>query len=97
MMVSDLAAISATVGILLLSLTGSLQIWHLYVASVINGLGNTFQWPAYSATISTMLPKEKYNRANGMMSLVESGPGVLAPLLAGILLPFIKLDRHPLC
>jgi len=91
MMVSDLAAISATVGILLLSLTGSLQIWHLYVASVINGLGNTFQWPAYSATISTMLPKEKYNRANGMMSLVESGPGVLAPILAGILLPFIKL------
>jgi DHA3 family macrolide efflux protein-like MFS transporter len=91
MMVSDLAAISATCGILVLSLTGHLQIWHLYVAAVINGLGNTFQWPAYSAAISTMLPKEKYNRANGMMSLVESGPGVLAPILAGLLLPVIHL------
>jgi DHA3 family macrolide efflux protein-like MFS transporter len=91
MMVSDLTAITATIGILVLNLTGNLQIWHLYAASVINGLGNTFQWPAYSATISTMLPKEKYNRANGMMSLVESGPGVLAPLLAGMLLPFIHL------
>jgi MFS transporter, DHA3 family, macrolide efflux protein len=91
MMVSDLAAVSATIGILILSLTGHLQIWYLYVAAAVNGMGNAFQWPAYSAAISTMIPKEKYNRANGMMSLVESGPGVLAPILAGLLLPIIKL------
>ena len=49
------------------------------------------QWPAYSAAISTMVPKEQYGRANGMMSLIEAGPGVLAPMLAGALLPFIGL------
>ena len=38
-----------------------------------------------------MVPKEQYGRANGMMSLIEMGPGVLAPLLAGALLPFIQL------
>ena len=91
MMVSDLTAVVPTAGILILYTSGSLQIWHLYVAAVINGLGNTFQWPAYSAAISTMVPKEYYSRANGMMSLVESVPGVLAPLLAGMLLPIIKL------
>ncbi len=91
MMVSDLTAITATMGILILHATGQLQMWHLYVAAAINGLGNTFQWPAYSAAISTMVPKENYTRANGMMSIVESGPGVLAPLLAGILLPLIEL------
>jgi len=91
MMVSDLTAISATCGIFALSLAGRLEIWHLYVAAVINGLGSTFQWPAYSAAISTMIPKEKYNRANGMMSLIDSGPGVLAPILAGLLLPVIEL------
>jgi MFS transporter, DHA3 family, macrolide efflux protein len=91
MMVSDLTAVVPTAGILILYASGGLQIWHLYVAAVINGLGNTFQWPAYSAAISTMVPKEYYSRANGMMSLVESVPGVLAPLLAGMLLPIIKL------
>ena len=91
MMVSDLTAVLATTGVLILHLSGALQIWHLYIAAVINGLGNTFQWPAYSAAISTMVPKEHYSRANGMMSLVESVPGVLAPLLAGILLIAIKL------
>lgn len=78
-------------GILVLQAFGALEIWHLYIASVINGLGNTFQWPAYSAAISTMVPKENYSRANGMMSLVESGPAVLAPIFAGVLLPIIQL------
>ena len=91
MMVSDLGAGLATVGILILQALGILEIWHLYLAAVINGLGNTFQWPAYSAAISTMLPKEQYGRANGMMSLIEAGPGVIAPLIAGALLPVIGL------
>jgi MFS transporter, DHA3 family, macrolide efflux protein len=91
MMVSDLAAGLSTVGLLVLFATGHMQFWYLYVAQVINGIGNTFQWPAYSAAISTMVPKEQYTRANSMMGLVEAGPGVIAPLMAGALLPFIKI------
>jgi DHA3 family macrolide efflux protein-like MFS transporter len=91
MMVSDLGAGLATIGILVLQAFGVLEVWHLYLAAVVNGLGNTFQWPAYSAAISTMLPKEQYGRANGMMSLIEAGPGVIAPLIAGALLPVIGL------
>jgi len=86
MMISDLCAVLSTLAILILYTTGLLEFWHLYVAAVINGLGNTFQWPAYSAAISTMVPKEQYGRANGMMSLIESGPGVLAPMIAGAIL-----------
>lgn len=91
MMVSDLTAVTATSGILLLQAFGALEFWHLYIAAVIFGLGNTFQWPAYSAAISTMIPKEQYGRANGLMSLMEAGPGVLAPILAGALLPVLGL------
>ena len=91
MMVSDLTAGMATIAILLLQALGVLQVWHLYVAAIFQGLGNAFQWPAYSAAISTMIPKEKLGRANGMMSLIEMGPGVLAPMLAGALLPIIDL------
>jgi MFS transporter, DHA3 family, macrolide efflux protein len=86
MMLSDFGAVLSTVAILILYTTGLLEFWHLYVAAVINGLGNTFQWPAYSAAISTMVPKEQYGRANGMMSLVGSGPQVFAPVMAGALL-----------
>jgi MFS family permease len=86
MMLSDLTAVLSTVVILVLYITGLLEFWHLYISAIINGLGNTFQWPAYSAAITTMVPKEQYGRANGMMSLVEAGPGVLAPMIAGAVL-----------
>lgn len=91
MMLSDLMAGLATIAILLLQAFGVLEVWHLYAAAVFQGAGNAFQWPAYSAAISTMIPKEQYGRANGMMSLIEMGPGILAPLLASALLPVIAL------
>jgi MFS family permease len=91
MMVSDLTAVLATFSIFILYATGHLQFWHLYIAAVFNGFGNTFQWPAYSAAISTMVPKEQLGRANGLTGLMEAGPGVLAPALAGALLPVIGL------
>ncbi|HNZ01693.1 MAG TPA: MFS transporter [Anaerolineaceae bacterium] len=92
MAVSDLAAGLGTLAILFLLTTGNLEIWHFYLVNAIIGLGNAFQWPAYSAAITTMVPKEQYGRANGMMSFVQAGPGVVAPLLAGALLPLIGLN-----
>lgn len=91
MMLSDFTAILATGLVFILYVTGRLEFWHLYIAAALNGIGNTFQWPAYSAAIGTMIPKEQLGRANGMMSLMEAGPGVVAPLLAGALLPVIGL------
>jgi DHA3 family macrolide efflux protein-like MFS transporter len=92
MMVSDLAAGLGTLTILILFATGKLQVWHFYIINVVIAMGNTFQWPAYSAAITTMVPKEQYGRANGLMSLVQTGPGMVSPLLAGALLPVIGLQ-----
>ena len=91
MMISDLASGLATIAILGFYLTGELHLWQLYIASAFMGLFQAFQWPAFSAAITTMLPKEQYGRANGMMALAESGSGILAPILAGALLAFIGL------
>lgn len=92
MMISDLTAGLGTLAILILFATGGLQVWHFYLVNIVIGMGNAFQWPAYSAAITTMVPKEQYGRANGMMTFVQAGPGVVAPLLAGALMPFIGLN-----
>ncbi len=91
MMVSDLAAGTTTILILLLYATHNLQIWHLYITAAISGTFQTFQWPAYSAAITMMLPKEQYARANGMMDLAGSASGIFAPMLAGALFGWIDL------
>lgn len=91
MMLSDLVAVAATIAALALYLSGHLQIWHLYVAASLQGLGSAFQWPAYSAAISQMMPKEHYARASGLMSLADSGSLIIAPILAGLLIRFIHV------
>lgn len=91
MMISDLSAGLGTLALLSLQALGWLEIWHLYAFAILAGLGNAFQWPAYSAAITTLVPKEHYGRANGLMGLLEAGPAVFAPLLAGALLPVIGL------
>ncbi len=91
MAMSDFGAVIGTVLLVTMSAAGMLEVWHLYLAAAIGGVFGCFQWPAYSASISLMVPKEQLGRANGMLSLLEAGPGVFAPLLAGALLPLIGL------
>ena len=91
MMLSDLLAGVATIGVLILHLSGGLEVWHLYVAAAFAGVGEAFQWPAYSAAISTMLRKEQYGRADGMLGLASAASEILSPFLAGALLAVVGL------
>lgn len=93
MALSDLAAALATLTILLLFLTGHLQLWHLYVTGALSAAFGTFQWPAYSAAISMMVPKAQYQRASGMISMAESGSGIAAPILAGALVGILGFGK----
>lgn len=86
MLLSDLAAACVTAGVLVLHWTGQLEVWHLYGTSIVLGIFQGFQWPTYSASITLMLPKKHYARANGMLEIAGSGSAVLAPVLAGALI-----------
>lgn len=91
MILTDAVSGLATLAVLLLYLFGHLQIWHLYAVAAVVGAFQAFQWPAYSATISVMVDRKHYGRANGMMALAESASAIAAPLLAGILIGFIGI------
>jgi len=91
MAVSDICAAVGTAAIFVAFLAGRPEVWMIYAAASLLGIGNSFQWPAFSATISLMVPKEQLGRVNGMMTLMEAGPSVFAPILAGALLPFMGI------
>lgn len=86
MMLSDLAAAFTTLIVLILYLTGQLQVWHLYITVFITGAFQGFQWPAYSAAISTMLEKKDYARASGMLEMVGPASFTFAPMIAASLI-----------
>jgi MFS family permease len=91
LVVSDLGAGFATTILLFLSLTGNLEMWHLYVAGAIAGAFESFQFPAFSAAITTMVHKDQYARTSAMRGVAESASTIIAPILAGILLTRIDL------
>ena len=91
MIASDLAAGVATVAIFVLYKFEALQVWHLFAAAAFSGAFGSFQFPAYQASISLMLPKGQYTRANTMLGLAHSISTVFAPMAAGALLAFIGI------
>lgn len=89
MILSDLAQGLTTVAMLPLFVTGNLQIWHWYIAGAIAGTFAAFHFPAYSAAITTMIPKAQYGRASGLMSVAESASGIFSPVIGAAILGFL--------
>jgi MFS family permease len=89
MALSDIGAGLVTLAIFILLVLGKLEIWHLYITGAVGGIFGAFQWPAYSAAISLIVSKKHYARTSGMISMAESGVGIIAPILAGFLVPLI--------
>lgn len=92
MILSDSGAGITTVAIALLLTTGNLQIWHIYLAVSFSSLCKTFQLPAYTASTSSLVPKEFLPRASGMVQSAEACAQLISPLLAGVLLGFVQLQ-----
>ena len=91
MMLSDLGAITSTIVVLLLFSTGNLQIWHLYATGAFSGALGAFQFPAYSAAVTTMVSKKQYGRASGMLSTAQFASNIFAPALAAVFLSVIGI------
>ena len=85
MILSDTGAGLSTGFIIVMVLTGNLEVWHVYVAAFLNSAFSAFQWPAYSAATSLLVPKEHLGRASGMTQIGEAISQLAAPAIAGAL------------
>lgn len=91
MILSDMLAGLSTLMVALLWLNGNLQVWHVFIATTLIATGNAFQWPAYSATTSLLVPKEQLGRVNGLIQMGEALSFLVSPILAGTLFGSIGL------
>ncbi len=91
MIISDSVAGLSTLCIALLVVTGQLQIWHIYLAATISSLSSAFQWPAYAAATTLLVPKKHLSRASGMAQLSQALARFLSPICGGFLVILIQL------
>jgi DHA3 family macrolide efflux protein-like MFS transporter len=91
MILADLGAGLMTAFLLVMYLLGRLELWHLYLAVGMVGVFEAFQEPAFSASVSLLVPRQDYTRSNAMLGLGRSAARMLAPAFAGLLLPLAGL------
>lgn len=91
MILSDVGAGLSILSLALLFLAGSLQIWHIGVALIINSALSAFQWPAYSAATTMLVSKKHYGRAAGMVQTGEALGYIASPFIGSVLLLSINL------
>ncbi|MBL8061880.1 MAG: MFS transporter [Anaerolineales bacterium] len=92
MFFADLSAGLTTVFLLFTNLTGSLQLWHLYLTIGLAGIFEAFQEPAFTSTVSLVVPRDGYTRANGLLGLGRSLARMFAPVFAGLVQQTVGLN-----
>jgi hypothetical protein len=85
MLGADLVRALLAAMIAALASTQQLELWHVYLASLLFGLVNAFFLPAYSALIPDVMPKSLLTSANALTSLSAEVTGVAGPLLGALL------------
>lgn len=91
MMLADTGSALSTLCIALLLWADRLDTWHIYAAVAFASTCSALQIPAWSAAIALLVPKDKLDRANGLVELALSVVPIVSPLLAGVLVVTIHL------
>lgn len=91
LMASDAVAGLSTVILLLLVWQGRLEPWQIYVLVALNSVFSSVQMPAFTASVSLLVPQRHLGRAAGMSQVGEAASRIVSPLLAGVLLVKISL------
>jgi MFS family permease len=69
----------------LLTLTGRVQIWHIFVLAALLGVVNAFDIPGRQAFLVDMVGKEDLMNAIALNSSMFNGARIIGPAIAGIL------------
>jgi DHA3 family tetracycline resistance protein-like MFS transporter len=85
MFISDILSGLVITFVTVFSWLGLLEIWHIYIASMIFGFVEAFFFPAYQAVIPQITPSELLNSANSLNGLSQRVTGIVGPALGAAL------------
>jgi MFS transporter, DHA3 family, macrolide efflux protein len=92
MIFADLSISLVTAALVLLFLTETIQIWHIYVAMVLRSIGQTFHFPAFLASVATIVPEKHLTRAGGLNQMLQGIVNIGAPPLGAFLMELLPMQ-----
>lgn len=91
MILADTGSAVITAIVALTLFMGDLQVWHIYILAFFASVFSAFQEPAYSASITMLVPKKDLARASGILQMGHAASGILTPIMAGGLYALVGL------
>ncbi len=85
MIVMDLIRGFTIIIVAVAAFMGILQLWMVFVAGIILGIGGAFFGPAAMSVLPQMVPKDKITNANSLFGLSITGADILGNSLGGVL------------
>jgi MFS family permease len=85
MFLSDILSGMVVTFVAIFSWLNLLQIWHIYIASLLFGFVEAFFFPAYQAAIPQIVPSDMLTSANSLNGLSQRIMGVIGPIIGASL------------
>lgn len=85
MIISDAGQAVGTLLLLVSFLSGAFELWHLYVVTLIQSVFSVFQYPAFQASVTMLIPEDQRERANAIQQMTGPMAGIIAPAIAGVI------------
>ncbi len=92
MLLADTGSALVTLAAFFLYISGTLEIWNIYIIALVGSIFGAFQDPAFAASVVMIVPKKDLQRANGLSQMTGALGNLVPPLLAGLLFGLIGLQ-----
>jgi MFS family permease len=83
--------LAPTLALAFLTMTGAIQVWHVYVISLVSSIIEVFSWPARSAIVPRLVPVSHLMNAITLNSMVLQSSFLVGPAIAGIIIDYLSL------
>ena len=84
MYVTQAVAMGVSFALFLLTVTGTVQVWHVFVLAAIMGVRNSVDMPTRQAFAVEMVGREDVSNAVALNSAMFNGARIVGPALAGL-------------
>ena len=89
---ADSTVAAATLVLALLFASGSIQVWHIYLALFVRAVAGGFHQSAFGASIVLLVPKEQLARVQGFNQALYGGLNIITAPLGAYLLSILPMQ-----
>jgi MFS family permease len=77
----------------ILTATGTIEVWHIYVLNLITASLQVLGGPARQAIVPSLVPPSHLLNAVTLTTMMQQGTQLIGPVLSGYLIDFVGLDK----